>query len=659
MANELAIRVKVNLDTKISELDKQLDSVKQHYQKNPIKLDFGLNQNNTKKNINDALKSMINNSQLSIPEITLKFKVNNKEVATQIKAALKSVDIESTTKETSKGIDKSLREQINNLLDIRKKINSLQSQQTGLSVDSNVYKELQRQINAAQEEYNNLRTTISSKLNTENLQELVRQEENLNKVLADKNALEVAKQRDKALQDSGPVYDSIATKIERLNKVVEDYQSKIGTYSGVGGIDTSYAEELIGRFNTYNTDTSLPKEEQYRALSDTITSLRTEMNKLGNEYLNLTKRQTAAETGAKNLSTQIQTFLNNTPRIKENTNLYSEFLKLLNNLDTIDVKDPLALPEYTKQFAALRNQVVDLGLTADNTYSKLAGLFSEHFQTALVMAGIHGIQQGLQMVISNVSELDSSMVELKKVTDETEQTYNNFLDGASDKARELGTSIADYTNSVAEWAQAGYTFEEADTLAYVATMYKNVGDGINSAADASEYLISILAGFNLQADQAMSVIDKINEVSNRTAVSAQGLGEILTRSAASLSAAGNTLDESLALAAGANRVIQNSERVGNALRSISLFLRAAKTEAEDLNIDTEGMASSVSELREDVEAIAGVDIMANADGTQFKSTIDILRELAGVWDDLSDIDQANLTEMLAGKHTCQIVQKCA
>lgn len=659
MANELAIRVKVNLDTKISELDKQLDSVKQHYQKNPIKLDFGLNQNNTKKNINDALKSMINNSQLSIPEITLKFKVNNKEVATQIKAALKSVDIESTTKETSKGIDKSLREQINNLLDIRKKINSLQSQQTGLSVDSNVYKELQRQINAAQEEYNNLRTTISSKLNTENLQELVRQEENLNKVLADKNALEVAKQRDKALQDSGPVYDSIATKIERLNKVVEDYQSKIGTYSGVGGIDTSYAEELIGRFNTYNTDTSLPKEEQYRALSDTITSLRTEMNKLGNEYLNLTKRQTAASTGAKNLATQIQTFLNNTPRIKENTNLYSEFLNLLNRLDSIDVKDPLALPEMTKKFAALRNEVVDLGLTADGTYQKLSNLFSEHFQTALVMAGIHGIQQGLQMVISNVSELDSSMVELKKVTDETEQTYNNFLDGASDKARELGTSIADYTNSVAEWAQAGYTFEEADTLAYVATMYKNVGDGINSAADASEYLISILAGFNLQADQAMSVIDKINEVSNRTAVSAQGLGEILTRSAASLSAAGNTLDESLALAAGANRVIQNSERVGNALRSISLFLRAAKTEAEDLNIDTEGMASSVSELREDVEAIAGVDIMANADGTQFKSTIDILRELAGVWDDLSDIDQANLTEMLAGKHTCQIVQKCA
>ena len=68
----------------------------------------------------------------------------------------------------------------------------------------------------------------------------------------------------------------------------------------------------------------------------------------------------------------------------------------------------------------------------------------------------------------------------------------------------------------------------------------------------------------------------------------------------------------------------------------------------------EGMASSVSELREDVMAIAGVDIMADEAGTQFKSTIDILRELSEVWDSLSDIDQANLTEMLIGKHQANI-----
>lgn len=98
----------------------------------------------------------------------------------------------------------------------------------------------------------------------------------------------------------------------------------------------------------------------------------------------------------------------------------------------------------------------------------------------------------------------------------------------------------------------------------------------------------------------------------------------------------------------------------NALRSISLFLRAAKTEAEDLNIDTQGMANSVSELREEVLQLTGIDIMADPAGTKFKSTYQILKEISEVYDDLADVDQANLTELLAGKHTtCQNVQKCA
>lgn len=663
MANELAIRVKVNLDTRISELDKQLDPLKQHYTKKPILLAFGVNQTITKANIKSALENMTKNNQISVPEITLKFKVNNKEVTTQVQAAIREASkIQDTKKDTGtvdatdavkKKIDeaKQLKKEMNDLIALGKQLSGLQITQARTNTGTPRYEELQRQIESTTKAYNNFRETLVKKLDTEALTELINRETVLQ--TSTQNSIAV-------INSSASAYDHAGASIETLTQRVKAYSDEVAGISG-RQIDysqyanTSYFNELLNRYNNYLNDTNLPSEDRYAALRDTVAALRTEFDRLGKEVDNATKKQTSAKTGAERLAKQIQDVLNNTPRLKENTRLYSDFLSLLNKVNGINIKDSLALPNFQKKFASLNKELSILGLNADNTYTKLANLFGEHFQTALVMAGIHGIQQGLQMVISNVSELDHAMTELRKVTDETEQTYNNFLDGASDKARELGTSIADYTNSVAEWAQAGYTFEEADTLAYVATMYKNVGDGINSAADASEYLISILAGFNLQADQAMSVIDKINEVSNRTAVSAQGLGEILSRSAASLAAAGNTIDESLALAAGANRVIQAPERVGNALRSISLFLRAAKTEAEELNIDTEGMASSVSELREDVEAIAGVDIMANADGTQFKSTIDILRELAGVWDDLSDIDQANLTEMLSGKYNANVL----
>ena len=76
-------------------------------------------------------------------------------------------------------------------------------------------------------------------------------------------------------------------------------------------------------------------------------------------------------------------------------------------------------------------------------------------------------------------------------------------------------------------------------------------------------------------------------------------------------------------------------------------IRGAKTEMEDLGLDTEGMVSSTAKLREEIMALTGVDIMDGAN--QFKSTYQIMQELADKWQDLSDIQQATVTELIAGK----------
>ena len=139
---------------------------------------------------------------------------------------------------------------------------------------------------------------------------------------------------------------------------------------------------------------------------------------------------------------------------------------------------------------------------------------------------------------------------------------------------------------------------------------------------------------------------------NKYAIDSVGIGEALKRSAAALSAANNTLDESIALATAANNVIQDPDVVGTALKTMSMFLRAAKTEAEEAGIETEGMANSVSELREEMKQLTGIDIMI--DDTTFKSTYQILQDISGVWDKLTDVDQANIAEMLVGKRQANI-----
>ena len=82
-------------------------------------------------------------------------------------------------------------------------------------------------------------------------------------------------------------------------------------------------------------------------------------------------------------------------------------------------------------------------------------------------------------------------------------------------------------------------------------------------------------------------------------------------------------------------------------------IRGAKTELEEAGLETEGMVDSTAKLRREIMALSGVDIMLNEN--EFKSTYQIMKELADEWQNLTDIQQASVTELIAGKRQGNIV----
>lgn len=170
-------------------------------------------------------------------------------------------------------------------------------------------------------------------------------------------------------------------------------------------------------------------------------------------------------------------------------------------------------------------------------------------------------EQGLRSMFEQVKLIDSAMTELKKVTNETDESYNRFLTNAASRSKELGTTIDGLVSSTADFARLGYGFEDAQGLAEVANIYAVVGDEIEGVEGATESLISTMAAFKGEmngmsnTDFAMSIIDKFNEIGNNFAISSGGIGEALERSASSLMAANNTIDESIALITAANTVV--------------------------------------------------------------------------------------------------------
>lgn len=252
------------------------------------------------------------------------------------------------------------------------------------------------------------------------------------------------------------------------------------------------------------------------------------------------------------------------------------------------------------------------------TWTARIGKLSEKFGTWFGIT--HVIMTAFRTVrkmVTAVVELDTAMTELKKVTDETDAAYEKFLVDATKRAKQLGAALSDTVTATADFARLGYNIQEAEKLADAAIIYKNVGDGIEDISDASESIIATMQAFGdeVNPEDIMSIVDKFNEVGNNYAISSKGVGDALLRSAAAMQAANNSLDDTIALATAANTVVQDPEKVGTTLKTVSMYLRAAKTEAEDAGESTEGMASSVSKLREEILALTGskVDIQIDED----------------------------------------------
>lgn len=323
------------------------------------------------------------------------------------------------------------------------------------------------------------------------------------------------------------------------------------------------------------------------------------------------------------------------------------------DLDKTQIRETLT--EINKEFAESSNVIKAAGENTKTLTSRVGNLASKFTSWLTVSQVVMKLYQAMKQMVTAVIEVDTAMTELRKVTDETEATYSKFLDTAITRSKQLGATVADTVTASADFARLGYTIDEAAQLADAAIIYKNVGDGIEDISEASESIISTMKAFGVEAENAMTIVDKFNEVGNNFAISSEGVGEALRRSASALAAGNNTLDESIALITAANSVVQDADVVGTTMKTVSMYLRAAKTEAEEAGESTEGMANSVSELRDELLTLTNGKVDIQLDDTTFKSTYQIMKELAAVWGELTDITQANILEQIGGKRNANVV----
>lgn len=677
-----AIKVKVVIDTNKKELDQQFNSVKEHYKEKPVKIAFGVNQNDTIRNINDALDKVVKSGKLKTPKVTLDVKIDQSKVTAQLKKAMQSAAKQTVKVDTGKSgstkTQDTSKSDISRLFSLANRQAKLKADEASLIANGNKSSELktvQTRLSAINNEMDKLKTktkgviTESQKLKLEDI-------EKAGKFNADRNTAKgadsVAKELKKQNQE---IADDLKKTLTSQESEYEKYQKKIQSLENYSKNNSNYKNDnikkyLYGEDGTGKTSGKLKElrdqlasienttpgkaiqdfDKKCKILDTTIDSTSQHLKELGFDFRDLNQANVDM--------TKFKSVYERATKLEDSIANKSKYSWLIDSLNGIKASAAGCEGDVTDLSARLSNLEVEAsrcGATTETLGQKLSRLFKEHFQTAIAMAGVAMVKQGLREVYNNVVDIDTSMTNLKKVTNETESAYSSFLSSASSQARELGASISDVIDSTAEWSRLGYTLDESQELAKWSTVLSNIGDGIDSASDAASYLVSILKGFRMEADEVEHVVNVLNSVGNNEPISESGIAEALVRSASALSAAGNSFEESVSLISAANSVLQDPDTVGTTLKTISMYLRASKTDAEAFGVSVDDMASSVSELRSELKSLTGVDIMKDAAGTEFKSTYQILKEISAVWDKLTDVSKANVTEMLGGKRNSNAV----
>ena len=353
---------------------------------------------------------------------------------------------------------------------------------------------------------------------------------------------------------------------------------------------------------------------------------------------------------------QIEKLKNSVKELQDNWSAYADDPDLRNAVDSfaasLNDADVVNIGQYQKAFTTLRSEIKAAGKDAESFGTQVKDAFKQIFGIADILDIIQTIRQGIQTVIQNVKELDSAMVEFRKVTDLPAHGYEDFMDSAAERSIDIGTSMTDYINSAADFARLGYEADEAQFMSEAANIFYNVSDEMDNINVSTDALIATMKAFDVEAENVYTVIDKINEVSNKTSISSGGLAEAITRGASAMSLAGNTIDETLALIVAGNETVRNPASVGAGLKTLSLRIRGAESDLEDMGEEVDEYVKSTSKMRDSILELTGVDIMENE--STFKSTYQVLKEISEVQDELSDIDFANVMEQLFGKQRANI-----
>lgn len=211
----------------------------------------------------------------------------------------------------------------------------------------------------------------------------------------------------------------------------------------------------------------------------------------------------------------------------------------LNEQQQIQLKEQLALLENQHKTIMAKNA----GYTNKNQRGFFGAVFGQIKQTfeyltrTSIVYGIIGkIQSTFSTLIQTVQSLDKAMVDLQIATNTTRSELQEATKDYNSIATEMGRTTQEVMTAANDWLRAGYKTKEANEL--IRDSMKLSTLGMIDSAKATEYLISTMKGWKLQAEEVSGVVDDLTALDMEFATSAGDIAQAMAKANVSASLAG-------------------------------------------------------------------------------------------------------------------------
>ena len=270
---------------------------------------------------------------------------------------------------------------------------------------------------------------------------------------------------------------------------------------------------------------------------------------------------------------------------------------------------------------------------------KMFTTFGNAVRWNIAANGLDSFVASIRNSLNYLTELDSSLTQIRIVSDQSAESMRKFALEANQSAKSLGKSTTDYTNAALIFYQQGLSETQSKKMADLTLKTANVTQ--QSTREASEELTSLMNGYHVAVDDMEASVDKLAAVA---AASASDLEELATAESKVASVA-HTLGVSQdQLASQLSTVIsvtrQAPENVGNAFKTLYARLADLKQGGADGAVTLGKISQTLSN--------AGVQVLTTSG--DLRGMGDILEDLMDKWQGFSTAQKQALAQTLAGKY---------